>query len=210
MKHLIIIGARGFGREVFYLAQHSKGYGEIFDIKGYLDDKNDALEGYAGYPPIINSVENYTVEEDDVFVCALGDVYCKKKYVSIIIEKSGEFISLIHESAYILPSARIGNGCLIFHNAQISADVEISDFVTIQPSVFLGHDAKIGKWSHLNTGSICNGFVEIGEMATIHTCAVIAPRKKIGHGCTVGACSFVTRSIKDGITVMGNPARKLI
>lgn len=89
MKHLVIIGARGFGREIFYLAQNSIGYKTDFEVKGYLDDKSDALEGYNGYPPIISSVENYEVCDDDVFICALGDPRFKKQYANIIKEKGG-------------------------------------------------------------------------------------------------------------------------
>lgn len=57
MKHLLIIGARGFGREIYNLAINSIGYQEEFDIKGYLDNKLDALCDYKNYPPIIDSVE---------------------------------------------------------------------------------------------------------------------------------------------------------
>ena len=34
MKHLIIIGAGGMGRGVYWIAKGCCGYGETFDIKG--------------------------------------------------------------------------------------------------------------------------------------------------------------------------------
>ena len=71
MKNLIIIGARGWGREVYAHAQYSHGYLEDYDIKGFLDDKADALDGMNGYPPILGSVEDYKPQSDDVFICAL-------------------------------------------------------------------------------------------------------------------------------------------
>ena len=37
MKHLLIIGARGWGREVYNYAIESRGYRTEFDIKGFLD-----------------------------------------------------------------------------------------------------------------------------------------------------------------------------
>ena len=38
MKHLIIIGARGWGREVYEAAKNSPAYRrKEFDIKGFLD-----------------------------------------------------------------------------------------------------------------------------------------------------------------------------
>jgi hypothetical protein len=61
MKELLIIGARGFGREVFSLAKQSIGYGESFEIKGFLDDNVNALDGFPNYPKIIASVEEYEI-----------------------------------------------------------------------------------------------------------------------------------------------------
>lgn len=54
MKNLLIIGARGFGREIYNLALESIGYGTEFTIKGFLDDKKEVLDGYDGYPSIIS------------------------------------------------------------------------------------------------------------------------------------------------------------
>lgn len=50
MKNLLIIGARGFGREVYDLAMDCVEAGADFYIKGFLDDKKDALEGLGEYP----------------------------------------------------------------------------------------------------------------------------------------------------------------
>ena len=209
MKQLIIIGARGFGREIYYLAQNSIGYLTDYEVKGYLDDKKDALEGYEGYPPIISSVEDYRVCSDDVFICALGDPKYKKQYVNTIKEKGGCFLSLIHKKANIIPTAKIGTGCIVFQNVTVSADVVVGDFVTLQPMVFLGHDAKIGEWSHLNTNSVCNGYVELGECVQIHTSAIVVPKIKIGNNSVVGAGSVVLRKVADNVTVFGNPAKKI-
>ena len=102
MKNLIIIGARGYGREIFHFAKESIGYGTDFIIKGFLDDNSDALDGYDGYPPILDSVEDYGIEEDDVFTCALGDVNYKRKYVNLILSKGGEFINIIQSKERLL------------------------------------------------------------------------------------------------------------
>ena len=57
MKHLVIIGAGGYGREMYGAALGAVGYATAFDVKGYLDARADALEGFAGYPPVIGSPE---------------------------------------------------------------------------------------------------------------------------------------------------------
>lgn len=207
-KHLYIIGARGFGREVYYLTKDCLSTDE-YELMGYLDDKVDALDDYDGYPPIISSVEDYDVKEDDVFICALGAPLYKKKYAEIILSKGGHFISLVHPSALISGNTTIGTGCIILNDAHISCDVKIGDFVTLQPKVFIGHDAQIGDWSHLNTNVVCNGFVKIGEQCVLNTSAIIVPHKKVGNNSIVGAGSVVTRNVPENVTFFGNPAKKI-
>lgn len=55
-----------------------------------------------------------------------------------------------------------------------------------------------------------NGHVHIGKGAYVGCGALIAPGKKIGDGATVGIGSVVVTNVKAGITVFGNPAKKLI
>lgn len=59
MRHLLIIGARGWGREVYDIAMACVNAGADFTVKGFLDDKADALDGYDKYPRILGPVESY-------------------------------------------------------------------------------------------------------------------------------------------------------
>ena len=209
MKNLLIIGARGFGREIYNTATESIGYGTDFLIKGFLDDKSDALNGYDDYAPIIDSVEHYIPKTDDVFICALGDVHFKKKYVDIILEKGGSFINIIHKSAQIGRNTIIGKGCVFSRNVQISCDVKVGDFVTINYMSVVGHDAIIGDFSHLNSMSFMGGYSELKEFVTMHTGSILQPHKQIGKNSVAGAGSFIYKNVKDNTTVFGNPAQEL-
>ena len=206
MKNLIIIGARAFGREVYCLAIESLPKTE-YKIKGFLDDNENALADYSNYPNILSSVEDYVVESDDVFVCALGDVAYKKKYVDMIKQKGGAFISIIHPNAIIRQNTCFGEGCIIAAGCQISCDVKVGNVVTLQPNVFLGHNVNIGDYTHINTNAVCNGNVLVDDMVTLHTASIIAPNVKVGENTIVGAGSIVLCNIKSNVTVLGNPAK---
>lgn len=209
MKHLIIIGARGAGRQTFLTATRSLGYGYDFDVKGFLDGKMDALDGFNGYPPILSSVEDYQPQKDDVFICALGDPKWRKYYADIILQKGGEFMSLIDKTARIGQNAKIGKGCVIRDYAIVSCDVTVGDFVYIQPFTVIGHDAVVKDYCHLNTYAFMGGFSEMGDLSVIHTHGTLLPHKKMGVGTTIGAGSVAMSNVKDGATVVGIPAKRI-
>lgn len=209
MKNLIIIGARGFGREVYDLAIQCSGYNTEYVIKGFLDDKLDALADFENYPEIISSVEDYDIQEDDVFVCALGSIKWKRHYVELILAKGAKFINLIHPSTTLNTNVIIGSGSLVFMNSNISNDCIIEDFVTIQGYVGLGHDTKISKWSHLSAYSFTGGFVVLEEEVCLNTRATVLPHIIVRKGATVGAASLVIKNVKENTTVFGVPAKRL-
>ena len=209
MKQLLIIGARGWGREIYNVLPDCCGYGEDYICKGFLDDKTDALEGMPGYPPIIDSAEHYEIQPEDVFICALGDVHWKKHYVDIILSKGGKFINIIHKSAVIRRNTEIGVGCIILDHVSISCDIKVGNFVTFQSYVNVGHDAHIGDFCHLGCMSFMGGGSELGDTTVIQISSIILPHIKVGNDCTVGSGSVVIRNVKSGITVFGNPAKKI-
>lgn len=209
MKKLYIIGARGFGREIYHLARETEEYGKEFVIAGFLDDKADALDGYEGYPPIISSVEDFTPTDQDVFTCALGDVKYKKKYIEIILSKGGKFITLKHPTAYIAPNAIIGEGCIITAYCRLSCDIFVGNYNTFQPFTSVGHDVKIGNFCHFNTNSFMGGFVRIEDEVTLHTGAIIHPHKTVKMNSIIGAGAVVIRNVPASTTLFGNPAIKL-
>ena len=143
MRNLLIIGAGGFGREVYNSALESIGYGKDFIVKGFLDDRLDALDTFSNYPPVIDRIDSYSIKPDDVFVCALGTVTIKKKVCESILSRGGDFLTLIHKDTYISMNTKIGKGCILLSGARIHCDVSIGEFVVVQPYAIIGHDVVI-------------------------------------------------------------------
>lgn len=213
-KHLIIIGARGFGREMFDFAHHVRAFREgAFDFKGFLDDKADALDGYpcsfGEYPPILDSVEAYVPEKDDVFFCALGDAKWRRIYADKILAKGGRFISLISDEAHIAPGARLGQGVQICSWTSVSTNVSIGDFSVVHPYSSFGHDATVGANCTIESYVFMGGYSTIGDGTTMHVRSSILPHKRIGKNVVVGVGSAVMRNFGDGVHLFGNPAKKI-
>jgi sugar O-acyltransferase (sialic acid O-acetyltransferase NeuD family) len=212
MKNLLIIGARAFGREIYNMALQTKEYNTEWIVKGFLDDDKSAISEFASdYPPVIDSVKNYNIQPNDVFICALGDPKRKKQYIQEILLKGGKFINIIHPSAVINPiNVNLGTGVIICPFTYISNDTTIGNFVTIQTHVALGHDVVIGDYCQINALSFLGGYAKIGSETIMNPSANILPKKSIGSNSSIGINSSVLTNVGDNSSVYGNPAKRIL
>ena len=209
MKNLVIIGAGGFGREMFATAREAVGYGETFTVKGFLDGNPSALDGFSGYPEIIGTPETYQIEENDVFITALGSIAARRRCAAMIEERGGRFISVIHRSASIGPNVTVGDGSLVAHNVVLTADIKVGRHSCVFHGTVIGHDTVLDDFTHVYSLVSVGGNVHIAEGASVFPGARIVPRVEIGSGSTVGIGSAVVRDVAPGITVFGVPAERL-
>ena len=81
--------------------------------------------------------------------------------------------------------------------------------IDVHPSAIVDNGANIGPrtriwhWTH-----ICSGAV-VGDDCSFGQNVFVGNDVKIGNNCIIGAGSVVIQDVKNGETVVGNPARKL-
>lgn len=206
MKHLVIVGAGGFGREMFGAAREAVGYGTAFDVKGFLDAKAGALDGFAGYPPVVGDPATYAPAADDVFVTALGSIAARRRCVAALEAKGAVFVAVVHRTATLGPNVSVGAGSFIAPHVSLTADVRVGRHVSVFHSSSIGHDSTLGDFSHVYAQCSVGGGVAVGEGAAIYPGSVVVPRRKIGAGAVVGAGSTVFIDVEPGVTVLGCPA----
>lgn len=211
MKNLIIIGARGWGREVYSAFKDTPEVknGE-WCIKGFLDSKSDALDGLRGnYPPIICSPEEYDLQDDDIFFVAMGDSKWRKHYADMMEAKGAHFVTYISPTSIVNETAQIGEGSFICGWSSVSDNVTLGKHVIMHPYTNIGHDAVVKDYATLLSYVFLGGYTEVGQCSTMNPKSMIIPHKKIGDNATVGAGSVVIRNVKDNTSVHGNPAKKI-
>lgn len=208
-KNVIIIGAGQSGREIFTWAAQAISAGSHLRIKGFLDDKSDALRGYDYEPGILGDVASYEIQEKDVFVCAIGNPITKAKCCNLIEERGGRFINIIHPLANIGFNVDLGVGVILGPFTSVTSDIKIGSHVSIGALSNVGHDTVVGDWSQISSHCGLNGCATLGEGVFLGSHACILPRVKIGDWAFVGAGSIVVRDVDARVKVFGNPAKAI-
>lgn len=204
MNRLIIIGAGLFGRELAAYAEESL---PDIPVAGFLDSRAGILDGYAGYPPIIGTVEDYAIGAGDVFVCGVGRVEDRLKYAETIERRGGRFVSVVHPRAYVGRNVVLGDGCVLAPGAVVTNDSVLGRHVLVNVNSHIGHDCKIGDGCVFAPLSCPGSIATLGRRVFMGIGACMTPGHELGDDVYVAAGAVVTASVASG-RVMGVPARQ--
>lgn len=112
---------------------------------------------------------------------------------------------------YSLGKVIIGNNVEIGAHDNISrgsgGNTIIEDSVKIDALIHIGHDVHLHKNVEITAGAVIGGFVDAQEGSYIGINAVVRNRTSLGKNSFIGMGAVVTKTVEDGITVVGNPAR---
>ncbi|WP_146490015.1 acetyltransferase [Vibrio sp. T20] len=206
---LFLIGAGGFAREVYsYLESTDLKYGG-YEFAGFLTDFDGDLNDFNYSQGIVGPLLNENLPYDSKLIMAVSDP-CLKDIIYSFYEKKGiEFLSYIHPTATVGTRVTLGQGTVICPNATLTTDIIIGKCVTINAHSSIGHDASIGDFSTLSGHCDVTGFVSLGKKAFMGSHALVIPNTKVGDSAIIGAGSVVISKVKQGVTVFGNPAKKI-
>lgn len=208
MYNIIIIGAGGFGREVYLWAKDAFPQNQ-YEIKGFLDDNPKILDNYDMDVGIIGNLNGYEIKNKDRFLFAIGDIDTKKDIVVKFKKKGTQFLTLIHPTAIVANTVKIGEGVIICPFVTVSDHAQISDFVMMNLYSTCGHDVKIGKYCILSPYAILNGFVTLEDEVFLGTHSTVIPYKKVGYKSKISANSVVMRDVPPNKIVFGVPGKAI-
>lgn len=211
MKEILIVGAGDFGRELVWLIEEINKQQARYVIRGFLDDAEEK-QGMVigGYPVLgrISDLKSFVPDDKVVATIAMQDGSIRKR----IVESFAWFQNwetLIHPNVVLADSVKIGKGTVLCPFVAVSVDTVIGEGCLINIGTTIGHDCSLGDYVSIMSNSAICGHVQIGAGAYLATSVSVVPGKKIGAYAKVGVGSSVIGHVKDGIIVMGNPARRM-
>ena len=207
MKKLLIIGAGGFGREVLEYARDIQEAGQAdWEIGGFLDDNLKALDHYSYEYQVVDTIKDHTISDAYVYLCAIGDPKTKLAIGRKFLEDGANFINLIHPTAYIGRTSKMGINVVLCPGSKITTDVTLGNFVAVDVNAVCSHDSKIGDGCTISHFCDITGFASLGEGVFLGSGACICPSVSVGDYARIGAGSVVLKDVGAGELAYGVPA----
>ena len=184
-QRILIVGAGGFGREVLQWARDAWP-GHATQIAGFLSSDDRVLDKFDGCPEIIGHPDAYRPAAGDYLLLAIGVPYVRRQVAESLLARGAEFLTLVHPTAIVAVSARIGAGAILCPYSIASDACRVGRFVIMNYHTSLGHDASAGDFAVLSP------YATLGGNAHIHEDVFLGLHASIGPGRTVGARSKVS------------------
>ena len=211
MKSVVGLGAGGHA-EVIIEILRSTG---LWDLVGLLDS-NEKLHGtsIAGVPVVggddlLEALAAKGVCEAFIGVGGFGASACRRELFLRAQVAGMDFPVIIHERAWISPSARLGAGSVVMAGSVVNTSAILGENVIVNTSASIDHHCRIGDFVHVAPGAVIAGRVEIGEEVQIGAGAVIRDGVRIGRRSVVGAGATVVSEIAENKLALGTPAREV-
>jgi len=191
MKQLVIYGAWYFGKVVREAAEAAG-----WDVLGFVDPDPPAdVVTLSELPPAAA-----------VFV-AIGDNAIRASVSSRLLAKGRSLTTVVHPTASVSPSARLGAGTYVGELVAVRTNVSLGEGVVLQAGAVVSHDCSVASHASFGPNATAASKVRIGARTIVGAGSVIAPGLVIANDCTVAAGAAVFKDAVAQQSLVGNPAR---
>jgi sugar O-acyltransferase (sialic acid O-acetyltransferase NeuD family) len=213
-KQVIIIGVGGYSANLVDMMRDANAAAgqELWRPAGFLDDDPRRHNSdYYGLP-VLGSLDDASRFSDAFFINAIGSTKSaalKSKLIERVGAPPERFVTLIHSSAYVSSSTKIGPGTTITQNCVVMANVTIGMHVKILPMATISYGCNIGDFSTIAGGSVLAADVRLGGSVYVGANSAIREFIEIGENTIIGMGAMVIRNVPPNSMVGGIPARPL-
>ncbi|MES1182699.1 MAG: NeuD/PglB/VioB family sugar acetyltransferase [Myxococcales bacterium] len=204
MPALIVLGAGGHGRVVADAAVTAG-----FEVLGFADDARagQRLAGLSVWAGDVQSVAERARAASASVVVAIGDNTARERVQSALRDAVVPLATIIHPSAVVAKSARIGEGSVVLAHALVGVDAVVGAGVIVNNGASIDHDGNIGDFVHLSPGVHLGGQVTVGRRAHLAVGVSVRNGVRIGDGSLVGVGAAVVADLPHAIVAVGVPAK---
>jgi sugar O-acyltransferase (sialic acid O-acetyltransferase NeuD family) len=205
MKKIIIIGAGGFGREILDTIYYINQFASKYHVLGFID-KNIQKGSIVNGLPVLGNDSNLESYTEASLVIGIGDPHTRKRYFELYKDRF-DFPIIIHPTAIISDFAVIGPGSLIQAFCIVAANSIIGNCVAINARSGIGHDARVGNYTSIQSFCDITGNNSVGELCFFGTGVKLIPGLAIASESYLCAGTVIFKNIIAKSKVLGNPGK---
>jgi len=208
IKILAILGAGDLGQLIAYHAKNDKHFEKtvFYDDVLKIGTKTENGDVVGNSKDIL---KDYNSKFFDELMIGIG--YKHFKVRQELFEKYHEitFATIVHSSAYVDSSAKIGKGSIILPGCIFDKGVKIGNNVLCNTGVVIAHDSSIGDHSFLAPCVSIAGFVNVKNRCMLGINSTIIDNITIESDIQIGGGSVITKNLNESGLYVGAPARKI-
>lgn len=205
-RRILVVGAGGFGREVLHWAREAWP-DEAGRIAGFLSADADILGGRFTMPPVLGAPDTFVPAPGDGFLLAIGIPGVRRRVAERLLARGAMFLTLVHPTAVVTPTARIGSGSIVCPHAVVSDAARLGRFTLVNYHASLAHDAGAGDFAVLSPYATLGGGATVAEEVFLGLHASVGPAVAIGPRSKVAANSCALSDAPADSLVHGVPGR---
>lgn len=196
---LIVVGAGGHAKVVVATARAAG-----LRVAAIVDDTSARWGTTVLGVPVSGPSEPVLADPEALVVLAIGDNAARRRRAS---GARCRFAAVVHPSAIVDPTVRIGAGSVVFAGTVIQPDAAIGDHAIVNTAASIDHDCVLGEAVHVAPGCRLAGNVTLGDEVFLGIGVVVIPGISIGARTLVGAGATVVRDLPADVLAAGVPAR---
>ena len=212
MEKIITIGSGGHAAELRdYIRHYNKvNSGSEIEVEGFIDDDRSGYDYYAFEEPFLGTIQDHKVRDDVKYLMGIANIAFRRPIIERFLDEGAEFATLIHPTAQISPSAKVGKGVVVSHNSSVGPKAEIGNYNMINSRATIAHDTKMGDYNFISPQVALSGSTTIGDENLFGTNSVTIPDMKVGSRNKIGAGMIVFKSVGDDETVFFRYKERII
>jgi sugar O-acyltransferase (sialic acid O-acetyltransferase NeuD family) len=201
---LYVIGAGGHAKSV---AEIASALG--LNFQGFIAP-GSTIKSLMGVP-VMPEIPSYSPPNRLTFAIAIGDNHRRELMFQEMRERFPveNFPVLIHPSASVASSARVGFGSTVHQNASVGSDTDVGRFCILNTGSIADHDCKLYDFSSLGPGANVGGAVTLGMRSVVAIGSTVRHGLTVGSDSILGAASYSNENIDSNTVSFGSPARKV-
>jgi sugar O-acyltransferase (sialic acid O-acetyltransferase NeuD family) len=215
LVQVAIYGAGGFARETAWLLEACNETHARYQVTCFIDDDVSAHNTLVNDIPVMGLDAARRQFPGARVIGAIGSPKARQAVIEKAAAAGAQFETVIHPRVERSRWIEIGLGTVICCGSILTTNIRLGAHVQINLDCTVGHDVVMGDYTTLAPGVHVSGWVHFGSRVYVGTGATIINGTQerpllIGDDAVIGAAACVTKSVPDGLTVVGVPAKPLL